>query len=32
MLVVATRAAREEAEKRLRDVGHHGRLAGWGQD
>jgi cell volume regulation protein A len=32
MLVVATRAAREVAEKRLRDVGRHGRLAGWGTD
>ena len=32
MLVVATRAAREETEKRLSDVGRHGRLAGWGQD
>jgi cell volume regulation protein A len=32
LLVVATRDAREGAEKRLRDVGRHGRLAGWGQD
>ncbi len=32
ILVVATRTAREGAEKRLRDVGRHGRLAGWGQD
>jgi cell volume regulation protein A len=32
MLVVATRTSREDAEKRLRDVGRHGRLAGWGQD
>ncbi len=31
MLVVATRSAREDTEKRLRDVGRHGRLAGWGQ-
>ena len=32
LLVVATRDAREGAEKRLREVGRHGRLAGWGQD
>ena len=32
ILVVATRDSREDAEKRLRDVGRHGRLAGWGQD
>jgi cell volume regulation protein A len=32
MLVVATRAVREETEKRLRAVGRHGRLAGWGDD
>lgn len=32
MLVVATRTTREAAEKRLRDVSRHGRLAGWGPD
>ncbi len=32
MLVVATRSSREGTEKRLRDVGRHGRLAGWGPD
>ena len=32
MLVVATRTAREDTEKRLRDVGRHGRLAGWGKE
>ena len=32
MLVVATRSTREAAEKRLRDVSRHGRLAGWGPD
>ncbi|MGH3459178.1 potassium/proton antiporter [Aeromicrobium sp.] len=30
MLVVATRAVREDTEKRLRAVGRDGRLAGWG--
>jgi cell volume regulation protein A len=30
MLVVASRHVREETEKRLRDVGRAGRLAGWG--
>ncbi len=29
MLVVAARSVREETEKRLRDVGREGRLAGW---
>jgi cell volume regulation protein A len=30
ILVVTTRAVREATEKRLRAVGRHGRLAGWG--
>ncbi len=30
LLIVADRAVREQAEDRLRAVGRHGRLAGWG--
>ncbi|MRJ75437.1 potassium/proton antiporter [Aeromicrobium sp. SMF47] len=32
LLIVAERSVREQAESRLRDVGRHGRLAGWGVD
>ena len=32
LLVVAERSVREAAETRLRAVGRHGRLAGWGRD
>jgi cell volume regulation protein A len=32
LLIVADRAVRERAEARLRAVGRHGRLAGWGTD
>ncbi len=30
LLIVAARSVREETERRLRAVGRHGRLAGWG--
>ncbi len=32
LLIVAARNVREETEQRLRDVGRHGRLAGWGKN
>lgn len=32
LLVVAERSVREQTETRLRAVGKHGRLAGWGQE
>lgn len=32
LLIVVSRSVREQVELRLRDVGRHGRLAGWGQD
>lgn len=32
LLIVAARSVREQTEQRLRDVGRHGRLAGWGKD
>jgi cell volume regulation protein A len=32
LLVVAERSVREQTEARLRAVGQHGRLAGWGRD
>ncbi|MRK02507.1 MULTISPECIES: potassium/proton antiporter [Aeromicrobium] len=32
LLIVAERSVREQTESRLRDVGRHGRLAGWGVD
>ncbi|WP_332642468.1 potassium/proton antiporter [Aeromicrobium sp.] len=32
LLIVAARSVREQTEQRLRDVGRHGRLAGWGLD
>lgn len=32
LLVVSERSVREETERRLRAVGKHGRLAGWGKD
>lgn len=32
LLIVAARSVREETESRLRAVGRHGRLAGWGRD
>ncbi|NRQ49253.1 potassium/proton antiporter [Aeromicrobium stalagmiti] len=32
LLIVAERSVREQTESRLREVGRHGRLAGWGRD
>ncbi len=32
LLIVSARSVREQTEQRLRDVGRHGRLAGWGKD
>jgi len=32
LLIVAARSVREETEERLRAVGRHGRLAGWGNN
>ena len=32
LLIVAERSVREAAEARLRAVGKHGRLAGWGKE